>query len=68
MSREKFKYQMFQPQNSTLIDAENKQYRVNYEEAKWTLDEGMIDWYHVNEPLEFSSDNIDESLRIKNIE
>ena len=68
MPRRKYRYQMYQPKHCSLIDAENKQYRVKYEEAKWTLDEGMIDWYLVSDPLEFSSENMDESLRIFNIE
>lgn len=68
MSREKFKYHMFQPKKSTLTDAENKEYRIIYEETQWTLDRGEIPWHVMDDPLIIHSDNINEAIRKLNIE
>jgi len=68
MLREKFKYQMFQPKNSTLTDAENKEYQIIYEETQWTLDRGEIPWHVMDDPLIIHSDNINEAIRKLNIE
>ena len=57
MPRRKFRYQMYQTKHCSLIDAENKQYKIIYEETQWTLDRGEIPWYHMDDPLIIQSDN-----------
>ena len=62
MTQIRYKYKLYQHENCTKIQDNPSVYNVQYEEIKWTLNEGGTDWKLIEIPLEIKSKNIDEKF------